>query len=162
MRRPSAVLLCVLALIVAMPTLAAGNKQDKVSRLMALDGADTVVEQVIVRQLPLVRAAFRKRYPAAETGAEEVYVEAFADRMRDRRSELVAAIATIYEDSFSESELDALLDFFQSPAGRKYRATAPSLLDAARKHGRSWGEANAADLAKVARDAVAAKGLKLK
>lgn len=162
MRRSSAALLCLLALILASPVLAAGTKHDKVARLMALDGTDAVVDQVIARQLPLVREAFRKRYPQAQDGAEDVYVEAFAAQMRARQGELIDAIAQIYEDSFSAAELDALLTFFESPAGRKYRATAPALLDAARQQGRAWGQANAAGLVKAARDAVAAKGLKLK
>lgn len=151
----------ILVCVLAGPAAADATKRDKVARLMALDGTEAVVEQVIERQLPLVRDAFVKRYPAAQDGAEAVYVAAFAEQMRARRGELIAAIAKVYEDRFDSVELDALLAFFESPAGRKYRAMAPVLLDTARQQGRAWGQANAAELAKAARAAVAAKGMKL-
>ena len=161
MPRSIVLLFCALVLL-ASNSAVAGGKAEKVARLMALDGTEAVVAQVITRQLPLVRQSFRKRYPSAEAGAEAVYVEAFAEKMRARRGELIGEIATAYGAAFEDGELDSLLAFFESPVGQKYRAAAPALLETARRQGRVWGEANAAELSKAARDAVAARGLKLK
>ena len=162
MVRSTAALLFCLSVLFAVTHAWADEKADLASRLVALDGADAVVEQVVARQMPLVRKAFQRNYPDAQSGAESVYVEAFAQEMRARRGELIATIAAFYAESFDADELRQLLTFFESPIGRKYRTAAPAILEAARQRGKAWGEANAVELARKAAAAVAATGLELK
>lgn len=161
MRRFTAIVLCA-GLLLGASHAAAGEKSEKIRQLIAMDGAATVADQVIAQQTPAIRQAFRQHYPNADKGAEAAYVAAFAAALRDRRDQIIARIEAVYDRTFSEAEIDAILAFFTSPAGRKYQSSGPSLLSEARKEGRDWGAENAPALAKLARDAVAAEGLKLK
>jgi hypothetical protein len=135
-------------------------KREKILRLIAMDGAETVVDQVIAQRLPAVRQQVALKHPNLPPEALEAYVSAFAEEMRARRREFVSLIVPVYDRLFTADEVDQLLAFYESDVGRKLRASTDDILTEARKAGMAWGERNGAAVAAVARARVEARGFK--
>lgn len=135
-------------------------KRDKILRLIAMDGAEAVVDQVIAQRVPAVRQQIAVKHPNLPPEALEAYVTAFAEEMRARRREFVALVVPVYARLFTEAEIDALLAFYESDVGRKLRASTDEILAGARKAGQLWGEENGSAVASVARARVEARGFK--
>ncbi len=55
-------------------------------------------------------------------------------------NELVAMILPLYEQNFSEEEIDAITKFLESPAGKKFVSAMPKINQAQTNLGRQWYE----------------------
>jgi hypothetical protein len=154
-------LLAAVLAVLAAPAQAGGGKQDKIRQLIALDGAEAVVEQVIARRLPVVREKFQADHPKASQATVDAYGEAFAAELRARRGQFVDLIVPVYDEIFTDAEIDALLAFNTSPAGRKLRAVTEDILIGAREAGRTWGRQHGGDVTAAALAKVKAAGHKV-
>lgn len=157
----------VLTVVAASVLMVAGahagedTKKDKILRLMAMDGAETVVDQVITQRLPLVRQQVTIKHPDLPAEAVEAYVQAFGEEMHARRREFIALVVPVYDRLFTSAEIDRILAFYGSDVGRKLRAATGEILTAARAAGRTWGEQHGPAVEAAVRARVESRGFKI-
>ncbi len=65
--------------------------------------------------------------------------EAFKKELTDSTSELYAQMADIYMESFTEAEIDKILEFYHTPVGEKMVASLPEITKKGMELGQAWG-----------------------
>ena len=88
-------------------------------------------------------AGIRANLPAQRQAMPQVPTEfwtRFEERVIKDAPQLVDSIAVVYAGVFTQAELDALLAFFRSPTGTRYRALQPTLLAETTAIGQRWGQ----------------------
>ena len=63
----------------------------------------------------------------------------FAARIEQDAPQLVDSIALLYARTFTQSELDGLVAFYESLVGRRFRAVQPTLVTESAAIGQRWG-----------------------
>ncbi|MDX1543025.1 MAG: DUF2059 domain-containing protein [Christiangramia sp.] len=87
----------------------------------------TAGQQFEVMTDPLVQMV-----PAENQGA-------FKKELTESTQDLYSRMAKIYMESFTEEELDKILDFYATPVGKKLVAETPSLTRKGMELGQAWG-----------------------
>ncbi|MCM8570538.1 DUF2059 domain-containing protein [Gramella jeungdoensis] len=65
--------------------------------------------------------------------------EAFKKELAESTNDLYSKMAKIYMESFTEAELDKILDFYATPVGKKLVAETPTLTKKGMELGQTWG-----------------------
>jgi|CXWL01.1.fsa_nt_gi hypothetical protein len=125
----------------------ASSKERKIRELLESTGSGQLGVQVVNQMLP----AFKKMVPQAP--------ESFwQDFMKEVKPEtLVELVVPIYDKYFEEAELDAIIAFYASPAGKKTVQVLPAIMAESMQVGQKWGE----ELAKKVIDRARKEGLKV-
>jgi hypothetical protein len=69
-----------------------------------------------------------------------VFWDRFMAEARARRGELVDMIGLVYDRHFTSEELQQLLDFYDTPIGRKLLAAQPAIAQESVEAGQQWGQ----------------------
>jgi hypothetical protein len=117
----------------------------KARQVLELSGGGTLGVQMIAQMLP----ALKQMAPQAP---EEFWREFMAEI--DPES-LVDLVVPIYAKHFETAELDALIEFYSSPIGRKTVERLPAISAESMAAGQAWGE----QIAKRAIEKLKAAGL---
>lgn len=104
------------------------RKQEKVRRLMALTGAEDTGKQM----LDLMTSHF-EQLSSLPPG--------FLEKFREvaKQESIVDMLVPVYMKHFSEEDLDAAITFHASPAGKRFLAAQPLVLQEAKEVGEQWG-----------------------
>lgn len=65
--------------------------------------------------------------------------EAFKAEVRESLKGLYEDIAVIYMESYTEEDVDAILEFYHSPVGQKMLAETPKIMEKSMQLGQEWG-----------------------
>lgn len=65
--------------------------------------------------------------------------EAFKKELTDSTSDLYTQMADIYMESFTEAEIDKILEFYHTPVGEKMVASLPEITKKGMELGQAWG-----------------------
>ena len=65
--------------------------------------------------------------------------EAFKKELAESTEDLYKKMATVYTESFTEEELDKILEFYATPVGKKMIAVTPELTKKGMEIGQAWG-----------------------
>jgi hypothetical protein len=121
MRGPT-ILLLAAALAAGQPA----TRQQKIERILELTHADAVVDTVVAQVRGMLEQLQANPTPQQKNRREEA-LEKIAklarERMRKVRPELVKA----YAEEFTDAELDGLLAFYETPAGRALIEKTPAI-----------------------------------
>jgi uncharacterized protein len=104
------------------------DKERKVRRLMTLTGAEDTGKQMLdmmsrhFEQMSNVPPGFMEKF--REVAAEESMVD---------------LLVPVYLKHFSEEDLDAAIAFHESPAGKRFIAAQPLVIQESMKLGEQWG-----------------------
>ena len=104
------------------------RKQEKVRRLMALTGAEDTGKQM----LDLMTSHF-EQLSSIPPGFMEKFREVA------QQESIVDMLVPVYMKHFSEEDLDAAITFHESPAGKRFLAAQPLVLQEAKEVGEQWG-----------------------
>jgi hypothetical protein len=129
--------LAMLALVAALAVPAgisraqdAGSKERKVRKLLELNGsaelAKTSYEEICKRFAAV---------PSLPKGFEQEF------RKETQATDLVDIVVPVYVKTLDEDVLDALVAFYETPAGKKYAAAQPAILKGSEAAGAEWVEA---------------------
>jgi hypothetical protein len=110
------------------PDAAAKAKEKKVRRLLDVSGAGDIGKQVMDSMMD----AFAKR-----SDLPKGFVEKFKE-MADVDS-LVDLIVPIYQKHLTEADVDAIVTFYESEAGRSLAKAQPAIVLESQKAGEKWG-----------------------
>lgn len=104
------------------------RKQQKVRRLMALTGAEDTGQQM----MDMMTSHFEK-----SSSIPPGFMEKF--REVAQQESIVDMLVPVYMKHFSEEDLDAAITFHESPAGRRFLAAQPRVMQEAKEVGEQWG-----------------------
>lgn len=105
--------------------------------LIAFTGSAAVFDPLIAGVVEQAKLLFLQQNPALGKDLNEIAGKLRAD-LAPRFVELTDEMALLYATHFSESELKAILAFYQSPAGKKMLAQQPTVVDASMKFAQNW------------------------
>lgn len=114
--------------------------------------------------IPLMFKQMRQSLPSQGPKQQEEVNQVFDEiqkRFLERRGEILDQIAHLYAQKFSPEEMNALADFYRSPAGRKFIAAMPDLAADAMRLGNAWGQQIGREAEQSIRDELQKRGLKL-
>jgi uncharacterized protein len=107
------------------------DKTKKIRKFMEAIGYTNVVKQSMESMFEL----FEKNYPKVDTAFWNEFRKEIAS------DDLTKLIIPIYDKYFTESDLDALIEFYSTPAGIKVRDATPLITREAMAAGAEWGKA---------------------
>ncbi|PTL75491.1 DUF2059 domain-containing protein [Vitiosangium sp. GDMCC 1.1324] len=104
------------------------RKEQKVRRLMVLTGAEDSGKQML--DLMTTQFSQMSHIPPG-----------FMEKFREVAEEesIVDLLVPVYMKHLSEEDLDAAIAFHESPAGKRFLAAQPRLLEEAKEIGEQWG-----------------------
>jgi hypothetical protein len=77
----------------------------------------------------------------------------------ERIDELLERIVPVYEKHFSAAEIDALLAFYRTPAGRKAIAVMPAVMSESVAAGQAWGRSLGPEIGRRVQAALKREGI---
>ena len=104
-----------------------------IRRLLELTGAAKLALQTMETMLPAQRAAM-PQIPAA-------FWDAFLAHARRDILMLVDSLIPVYAAHFSRADLEALVQFYESPVGRRLSEVQPMITQESMQVGQRWGAA---------------------
>ena len=129
--RSMAVALLTLAVIcTASAQTAAPDPHAKVRRLLELTGAANLGLQMIDGMIDTFKGS-------APNVPEEFWTNF---RAKVKADSLIEMVIPVYEKHLTDEDLDALIAFYSSPAGRRFVEKQPLILADSMKIGEEWGE----------------------
>ncbi len=105
--------------------------------LISFTGSAAVFDPLIAGVVEQAKLLFLQQNPALGKDLNEIAGKLRTD-LAPRFVELTDEMALLYATHFSESELKAILAFYQSPAGKKMLAQQPTVVDASMKFAQNW------------------------
>ncbi len=113
-------------------------KTIKIRVLISLNGASRAGMSAVKQML----AQYQKAYPAVDSAVWNRIAGYYNEK------DLTSLLVPIYERHFSEVEVDEMIDFYKSPAGRKMVEKLPLITSESQAAGKIWGEHIAAKIQK--------------
>jgi uncharacterized protein len=127
--------------------------------LIAL-GSDKQVETMIPLMLQSMRGVIVKQSPGATQAIDEA-LDAVAKKMNSRRTELLDLMAIIYAERVTADDLKAMTAFFVSPAGKRFVAMQPEMMQEGARVGQVWGQKLGQEVDAELREELKRRGVKL-
>jgi len=145
----------LLLLSVCLPALLLADeaaKRTKIDQLMGLMNSEALSRQMLDQARQNIMGQLnRPNTPPEMQAIEQEYSEkvlAIIAKSLDW-SILKPKMAAIYDETFSESEIDGILTFYQSAAGRAFVLKMPELMNRSMKMSQDLIEANAPQIRKL-------------
>lgn len=157
-----------LALLVAsavmLPNLATADEANRLAqakRALELNGtaglAVQMIDQVRGQMTQLITMANPDKGPLVAEIIEIMIIPEFHKQM----PVWLDAAAQLYAKNYSEEELDALVAFYESPAGQSILKKQPQVMAQAMQLGQAWGRQVALEALRKAAPAFKEKGLEM-
>lgn len=105
-------------------------KAEKIKKFMDASGYSKMLQQSMASMFDV----YEQNYPSADS---TFWIEF---RKEIKLDDLSALMIPIYDKYFNESDLDALVAFYSSPAGIKIRDAQPLIIRDATAAGAEWGK----------------------
>lgn len=106
------------------------SKEQKVRQMLELTGTAKIGVQTVNTLL----ATFQRQYPNV---SKEFWNEI---SRKVNAEELINLVTPIYAKYYTEEDLDQIILFYNSPAGKKVTATLPQITQESMEAGKAWGE----------------------
>ncbi|MEL7005236.1 MAG: DUF2059 domain-containing protein [Bacteroidota bacterium] len=104
----------------------------KVKTLLELSGGEASFKGAIQTMMGQIRLT-RSEVPG------EVWDELEGEFMATSMDDLVAMIAPIYNKHLTEADLDSIIGFYNTPAGKKFGEKTPLITQESMQAGQQWG-----------------------
>ena len=138
-------ILLALSIMLSLSINSYAQEQDdyaqKLKQMFKAAGTEASYKTVVVQMFDM----FKRQYPQVN---DSIWNELEADFLRNSLDELTAMLAPIYVKYLSTEDLEAIIEFYNSPAGKKFAANSPFILQESMKVGEAWGRKIGEDFAK--------------
>ncbi len=115
-------------------------KEADIRRMLQATGANQLGQQMAQQMLTSIRPSLEKMLPEGNDRAKKFFdtmLQKFTEQMKaDSMSEL---LVPLYDKYFTHDEIKALIQFYESPLGRKLITTMPNLMQDSMRIGSEWG-----------------------
>ena len=119
-------------------TRADSLKAATIRRLLELTDAAGTITSAVQTMVPTQRSA----HPEIPS----VYWDVFLDHVKRGLPQLIDSLIPVYATRFTQAELDQMVQFYSSPAGRHLAQAQPDMLQQDYEIGRHWGARIGAEL----------------
>ncbi|MFV3127536.1 DUF2059 domain-containing protein [Niveispirillum sp. KHB5.9] len=132
----------LLALILTAPPAWANDaaRLEKARVLMELSGSDVLADQALLAVTRQAEELIAHENPGREAEVTILVRDHFLPKARAALPELSRGITGLYAAHFTAAELDQMIAFYRSPAGRKLVALSPTIMAQSMSLGQAWAE----------------------
>ncbi len=122
------------------PTQIDRAKEADIRRLLDLVGATALANTSMDQMEQNIRPMMTNSLPPGEY--REKLVDLFFEKFHSKRdtNQLVALIIPIYDKYYTHADIKTLIQFYESPTGRKMAASLPNITAESGAAGQKWGE----------------------
>jgi hypothetical protein len=115
-------------------------KEADIRRLMDLVGAGALGSQMMDEMQKNIKPLMTQALPPGEY--REQLVQLFFEKFRSKGNpqQLVDMVVPAYDRYFSHQEIRGLIEFYETPLGKKAISVLPRLMVELQETGRKWGE----------------------
>ncbi|MFY8095537.1 MAG: DUF2059 domain-containing protein [Niveispirillum sp.] len=144
--RPIAPVLCLLLSLLTLPALAAtakgdeGQRLEKARILMELSGSQALADQTLLAVTRRAEELMAHENPGREAEVTSLVRDHFLPKARAALPDLTRGITGLYAAHFTLAELDQMIGFYRSPAGKKLVALSPTIIQQSMSLGQAWAE----------------------
>ncbi|MFZ4706156.1 MAG: DUF2059 domain-containing protein [Bacteroidales bacterium] len=105
------------------------SENDKIKKMLELTGSGKIGVQIAQK----VISSFREKYPDID--------QHFWDELEKeiKPDDLINTVIPIYAKYYSENDIDQIIAFYNSPAGKKMIELTPLILQESMTSGKNWG-----------------------
>ena len=107
----------------------AESKREKIRRLAKISNARAsalaAMQQTLKRAIP----ALKRKHPGIDTEVETKLKNAIRDVFQENMDAYIEGVVPIYAEHFSESEVEKMITFYESPVGRKLSRLTPVMTE---------------------------------
>ncbi len=128
--------------------------------LLMVMGTDKQFDIVIPMMMQQMRGLLLQQKPGIQKELDDG-LAALATKFSKRKGEIIDQIAVIYAQQLTLDDIKATTVFFKSPAGTRYVAAMPKLMQDSSVVGRKWGEALGQEVERELRDELKRRGVTL-
>ena len=116
------------------------GKEAEIRKLLDLTGAAALMEQTLENTEKNIKPVMTKVLPEGEY--RERLVDLFFQKFRAKldRQKLISLAVPIYDKYLSDEDIKGLIQFYQTPLGRKSSKVMPQLMGELTEAGRKMGE----------------------
>ena len=115
-------------------------KEADIRRLMEMLGSQKMGEQMGESILQQVRPALENMLPPGERRQEILLRLEEKLRTQFQSPQLTDLVIPIYDRHLKQEEIAELIEFYQSPLGRRILEVMPGIMDEAQEAGGRWGD----------------------
>jgi uncharacterized protein len=143
----------VMLLWVALPAGAQQSKQQKIQRIIEITSPDSVVTEV-VNQVDGMMKQIRPNPTPQQKARQQTALDKIAKISKERMLKIRPELVKAYAETFTDEEIDGMLTFYETPAGRASITKIPAINS--RMAGLIQSEMNALgpEINKIAEDAL--------
>ena len=138
LRQWCGVLAICLGTVLAGPAVAQDSKMEKAREIFSVMQADTIMDQMLEAVFGQMGAMMQQSHPELPQEALGIVREEIAVSLRKALPDLVEQMAGVYEQVFTEEELDGMLDFYRSPVGQSLLAKMPQVMTQSMQFSQTW------------------------
>ncbi|HIC81818.1 MAG TPA: DUF2059 domain-containing protein [Kiloniellaceae bacterium] len=157
---------CVLVVALA-ATSAAGaawaqsTKAEKAREVFQVFQGDGLMEQVFEATFAQINAMAKQANPEIPNRVSEIIQEEILAALKESMPLLIDEMAIIYERTFTEEELDAMLVFYKSPVGQSMIKKMPAMMAETVPLSQRWGMALVQNLPSRVEERLRSEGYEL-
>ena len=129
-------------------------------QVLTVTGATTMFQPLIAGVVEQARLLYLQQNPGLGKDLNDVANKMRAD-LQPRFSELVDEMAKMYADAFTQQELKDILNFYQTPTGKKLLDQQPKLVDASMSFARDWANKLSEEVTAKMREELVKRGHKM-
>ena len=114
-------------------------KEADIRRLLDVTGAAGLATQMMDQMEHGIRPLMTNSLPPGEY--REKLVELFFEKFKSKidSNQLIALIIPIYDKYYTHAEIKSLIEFYESPVGKKVATSMPKVLAESQAAGGQWG-----------------------
>lgn len=126
-------------------------------QIVNVTGAMAAYNPLVAGVIEQARLLYLQQNPSLSKDLNEIAVKLRVD-LKPRFAELTNEVVNEYATNFTEPELKAVLDFYQSPAGKKLIERQPVMVNNSAKYAQEWANRLSEEVIKEIRSELAKRG----
>jgi len=107
--------------------------------LLQVKGATTMFDPLVPGIIETVKNNYLQTNTSLVKDLNDVAAQ-LRTEFAPRRAEIIADVATLYAERFSEQELKDVVAFYKTPVGKKFAAEEPQVIDQSLQRAQAWSQ----------------------
>lgn len=125
-----ALILCACSIAMAQPD---ETYNATLKKMFQVSGSEKTYSTVIVQMISI----FKEQYPAIDAAVWNEFADEFLQTSLDDLTEM---LAPVYFKHLTQTDLEAIIDFYKSATGKKFASKTPMIMQESMQVGQVWGQ----------------------
>lgn len=134
------------------------DRQKPTTELFRATGMDLLIQEIISTSVERIIAELKEKRPGLHPDAFVIIREELVSGFNKQTHSLIAKYEFLYRKHYSDSELQAIADFYQTPAGKKSISVLPLIFSESLDISDEWIEKNLPKILDGAKERLREKG----